>query len=523
VTVLVVHLGYAEVAAAFEGCAYRGPAAARLDGQELRFGERALESAEPEMCEPAVLRYIDDEHLVLGRTPVRMAAVLGGLIAHAARQVGAPEHVGLLVLTHPSAWGQVRRQALYAAVHPAAPQVALVPFAEALAQGLVERGEVRNACVVAEFEDAGATASLVRLIEHRCQRGAAARVPDAQAGLDAALDVAAQVRGDITWPSLDLVVLGSGESAGFEDTVDVLAPEPGLAVVAISIGRRRHQLATAGAKVLVGVHGSEIAAVEPAPIEPAAVDPTADDPPVLLRAAPGPAGATRPLRRGWAAAATVVAAAASVVAVWWLAPGSPAPDGPAAQPHPQPTAQSSSQPEPESARVVAAGIEVLLPRGWSESSAPDEAQPGQRQRAILTDGDGGRIHLQRNELAQGVAFDSVSAELERLLGAAEAQPKYTGFVPRSSVAGRQAATYMQCWQTAQRCGGPCSSSARCRSAWAVRHRRRARRLRPAPTRSAPRGRSERARPRTSHWVEPGGCQAPSNRMNQRREAVRRDP
>lgn len=271
---LLAHVGDGLVAVGWRGRDGVVPAAAHGGPGGPWYGPDAVGQAgsAPEWFEPDVFEYLGEDFLVLGVAGARphpVPEVVAALLRRAAQEVGCPPQVGLLVLTHPTGWGGVRRRALHAAASALAAEVVLVPRAAAAARGLAELGTVGGAVIVVEQGRLAGTAALVRVAADTAVPRVVGLGPGAGTGAALARSAARVLPPE---GEVDIVVVGApAHSPQDLSGQDPLAPDPlaqdQVEVLPFDDGRRAvvlrlagwHRHAARGAEAAAGAHGLEAA------------------------------------------------------------------------------------------------------------------------------------------------------------------------------------------------------------------------------------------------------------------------
>ncbi|EME21313.1 hypothetical protein G419_09956 [Rhodococcus triatomae BKS 15-14] len=109
------------------------PAGVALSSGHVAVAVDRATAASDEVFEPAPIRFVGDDVLVLGSTAVDVADLLEEVLADALVAVGAATPVDRLVVTCPTSWGTRRRRVLVAVGRRVAREVRVMPVAEAAA------------------------------------------------------------------------------------------------------------------------------------------------------------------------------------------------------------------------------------------------------------------------------------------------------------------------------------------------------------------------------------------------------
>lgn len=419
---LVVQVGRQTMWAGYGHRSYHGPTAVAATPDGLRYGDTAVEygAQDPEVFEPDPLFYVGEAFLVIGAHAASMGSVLAGMLAHAVAHVVGPGYADLLVLTHPSSWGQSRCQALHAAAQTLAPHVVLMPHAEAVVWGMAERGQGGGPTVVVEESPWGMTAAVV-VAEH--QRYGVRSTSAVAAGVELA-ELVDRVRGALRWDALDIVLLGAQDTGA--DTAEVLSRAGGAPTeraVLMRMGRRRHELAAIGARVAVG--GPPPAVVAPAGEEDGWLASADALPEVLVR--PAPAGpAVFPVTKVVLAACLVAVVLGGAFVVSGL---------------PRPGSAATPTQVRATAELRAAGLVVRPPPGWVVAQ---ESEADRSRRATLAHPGGqGMIHLQRTDLNVGATFADVARDIGELLDQPQHQGRFRGLAVADPAGGTATLTFTE--------------------------------------------------------------------------------
>ncbi|MGW0177644.1 type VII secretion-associated protein [Rhodococcus sp. NPDC003322] len=354
-----VHLTETRVWARHDDRTVERPAGVMIDAAGLVVGVDRATAVGDDVFEPAPIRYIDDEVLLLGTTTVPVREVLAALLAYVAAAVGASTPVDVLVLTCPTGWATRRRRVLAAAGRAVAGEVRVIAAADAVDRVLDDDGIVIEVGMLSSTassteDDAGVSVDTVGSM-------------DLSERLDAAAELVSAVH---AWqPEAPARVAITGELSA--SRAATLAAEVSRAWGALPRVRE-----VRGAAVVDGAYSW-------------ALD-------LLGHRAPDPEPEPRPRRRLPRAivAGALLAAVAAAAVAWNL--GRSDPEG---------TAAVGPAVEVWAASGRAA---ITVPAGWVErtpASRPDRVE------LVRVDGRPARILLVHKELNPGADLDAVAGTL----------------------------------------------------------------------------------------------------------------
>jgi type VII secretion-associated protein (TIGR03931 family) len=403
------------------------------------------------------LRYVDDDVVSIGGSEIPTRDAFRGVIRQALSDNGLIERPSLLVLTHPSHWGEVRRGVVYAAARPLAAEVVVVDSAVVAAECADAAGRDTSSVIVVDGCSHRATATAVT---------GAARQPGPCRLID----------GVVSDPeSIPLAAQRAVEEI-------VASARPTLAVLHDSseLLTRRH-VGLISKLPVVEVDGADLVTTlldtEPrTEAEPRTATELRSAPvfdtrmPVATRAPAWLEARTVPKTRKERALDTLASArigltavaAVGVVAlaasIWWLGSGTddtvPAAAsssradptfgegaaGTNADPPATVTAAPSTEPvvpEPNPSLLTLGRVTVTVPDGW-------HTEPGSERVELLPDvGSGMRILVVSREMGDGFERDDVFTSLQKQMFGTDRGGRFDDLRTDVSVAGRPGLTYVE--------------------------------------------------------------------------------